>query len=169
MINYNLINNNHHLITTSSNNNHNSSNHSSNTATIYLNKISTNSTTTQTTNSNNVSAFLSYLLLNNRHLYNHYVNYLQSESPLTSKINPKIDSLKSHSIQFLTYRISIRRDYCLLTKKLINYLFFIKGSNSEAQSFLSRNGQVIVRMRGLPFDATAKDVVCFFLKLFLSN
>ena len=35
----------------------------------------------------------------------------------------------------------------------------LKGSNSEAQSFLSRNGQVIVRMRGLPFDASAKDVV----------
>lgn len=34
------------------------------------------------------------------------------------------------------------------------------GSNSEAQAFLQRNGQVIIRMRGLPFDATAKDVVC---------
>jgi len=33
------------------------------------------------------------------------------------------------------------------------------GSNSEAQAFLQRNGQVIIRMRGLPFDATAKDVV----------
>lgn len=37
--------------------------------------------------------------------------------------------------------------------------FFILGSNSEAQAFLQRNGQVIIRMRGLPFDATAKDVV----------
>ena len=67
MINYNLINNNHHLITTSNNNSN-------------LNKISTNSS-----NSNNISAFLSYLLLNNRHLYNHYVNYLQSE------LSPKFD------------------------------------------------------------------------------
>ena len=33
------------------------------------------------------------------------------------------------------------------------------GSNSEAQTFLQRDGQVIIRMRGLPFDATAKDVV----------
>lgn len=33
------------------------------------------------------------------------------------------------------------------------------GSNSEAQAFLQRDGQVIIRMRGLPFDATAKDVV----------
>ena len=36
---------------------------------------------------------------------------------------------------------------------------FNLGSNSEAQAFLQRNGQVIIRMRGLPFDATAKDVV----------
>lgn len=33
------------------------------------------------------------------------------------------------------------------------------GTNSEAQGFLQRDGQVIIRMRGLPFDATAKDVV----------
>ncbi|CAF5123275.1 unnamed protein product, partial [Rotaria sp. Silwood1] len=31
-------------------------------------------------------------------------------------------------------------------------------SNSEAQAFLQRDGQIIIRMRGLPFDATAKDV-----------
>jgi hypothetical protein len=35
----------------------------------------------------------------------------------------------------------------------------ISGSNAEAQKFLQRDGQVIIRMRGLPFDATAKDVV----------
>jgi hypothetical protein len=41
-----------------------------------------------------------------------------------------------------------------------NFVFFLNlGSNSEAQAFLQRNGQVIIRMRGLPFDATAKDVV----------
>jgi len=33
------------------------------------------------------------------------------------------------------------------------------GSNNEAQAFLSRGGQVIVRMRGLPYDCTAKQVV----------
>lgn len=33
------------------------------------------------------------------------------------------------------------------------------GSNAEAKTFLSRNGKVIIRMRGLPFDAVAKDVV----------
>ncbi|XP_045023270.1 RNA-binding protein fusilli-like isoform X1 [Daphnia magna] len=36
------------------------------------------------------------------------------------------------------------------------------GSNNEAQNFLSRSGQVIVRMRGLPYDCTAKQVVEFF-------
>jgi epithelial splicing regulatory protein 1/2 len=41
------------------------------------------------------------------------------------------------------------------------YLFIsmISGSNNEAQNFLSRSGQVIVRMRGLPYDCTAKQVV----------
>ena len=33
------------------------------------------------------------------------------------------------------------------------------GTNSEAHAFLQRDGQVIIRMRGLPFDATVKDVV----------
>ena len=33
------------------------------------------------------------------------------------------------------------------------------GNNKEAQQFLSRGGQVIIRMRGLPYDATAKQVV----------
>jgi hypothetical protein len=33
------------------------------------------------------------------------------------------------------------------------------GSNNEAQNFLARNGQVIVRMRGLPYDCTPKQVV----------
>ncbi|CAG2055761.1 unnamed protein product, partial [Timema podura] len=36
------------------------------------------------------------------------------------------------------------------------------GSNNEAQAFLSRGGQVIVRMRGLPYDCTAKQVLDFF-------
>ena len=33
------------------------------------------------------------------------------------------------------------------------------GSNREAQQFLSKGAQVIIRMRGLPYDATAKQVV----------
>ncbi len=60
------------------------------------------------------------------------------------------------------------------------FRFFLNlGSNSEAQAFLQRNGQVIIRMRGLPFDATAKDVVSmkflyrfknlFFLILFTNQ
>ncbi|XP_063591181.1 RNA-binding protein fusilli-like isoform X4 [Penaeus indicus] len=36
------------------------------------------------------------------------------------------------------------------------------GSNNEAQQFLSRGGQVIIRMRGLPYDCTPKQVVEFF-------
>lgn len=36
------------------------------------------------------------------------------------------------------------------------------GSNLEAQAFLSRGGQVIIRMRGLPFTATLQQVLEFF-------
>ena len=36
---------------------------------------------------------------------------------------------------------------------------FSLGNNKEAQQFLSRGGQVIIRMRGLPYDATPKQVV----------
>lgn len=43
-----------------------------------------------------------------------------------------------------------------------HYLNYLKRSNSEAQAFLQRDGQVIIRMRGLPFDALAKDVIDFF-------
>jgi epithelial splicing regulatory protein 1/2 len=35
------------------------------------------------------------------------------------------------------------------------------GNSSEAQAFLTKGAQVIVRMRGLPYDCTAKDVVSF--------
>ena len=35
----------------------------------------------------------------------------------------------------------------------------ILGNNTEAQEFLGRGGQVIIRMRGLPYDCSAKQVV----------
>ncbi|XP_058793021.1 RNA-binding protein fusilli isoform X2 [Phymastichus coffea] len=37
------------------------------------------------------------------------------------------------------------------------------GTNGEAHVFLSRGAQVIVRMRGLPYDCTAKQVLEFFV------
>ncbi|XP_073987384.1 RNA-binding protein fusilli-like isoform X2 [Rhodnius prolixus] len=36
------------------------------------------------------------------------------------------------------------------------------GSSNEAQAFLTRGAQVIIRMRGLPYDCTAKQVIEFF-------
>lgn len=38
----------------------------------------------------------------------------------------------------------------------------VPGNNNEAQAFLSRGGQVIVRMRGLPYDCTGKQILDFF-------
>uniref|UniRef100_A0A914W4Q5 RRM domain-containing protein n=1 Tax=Plectus sambesii TaxID=2011161 RepID=A0A914W4Q5_9BILA len=35
-------------------------------------------------------------------------------------------------------------------------------NNSEAQEFLTRGAEVIIRMRGLPYDATAKQILDFF-------
>lgn len=33
------------------------------------------------------------------------------------------------------------------------------GASNEAQTFLSKGAQVIIRMRGLPYDCTANQVV----------
>lgn len=38
-------------------------------------------------------------------------------------------------------------------------VFHVVGNNKEAQAFLARGGQVIIRMRGLPYDCTAQQVV----------
>lgn len=47
---------------------------------------------------------------------------------------------------------------------VFNFFFFYlcllqTGNNNEAQAFLTKGAQVIVRMRGLPYDCTAKQVV----------
>lgn len=46
-----------------------------------------------------------------------------------------------------------------------DFLSVAGGSNCEAQAFLSRGAAVIVRMRGLPYDCTAKQVVSHFFEL----
>jgi epithelial splicing regulatory protein 1/2 len=43
-----------------------------------------------------------------------------------------------------------------------DFLSVAGGKSSEAQAFLSRGAAVIVRMRGLPYDCTAKQVLDFF-------
>ena len=42
-------------------------------------------------------------------------------------------------------------------------MFCILGNNTEAQEFLNRGGQVIIRMRGLPYDCSAKQVVSIII------
>lgn len=41
-----------------------------------------------------------------------------------------------------------------------DFLNVAGGASNEAQAFLSKGAQVIIRMRGLPYDCTAKQVVC---------
>lgn len=41
-----------------------------------------------------------------------------------------------------------------------DFLNVAGGASNEAQTFLSRGAKVIIRMRGLPYDCTAKQVVC---------
>ncbi len=55
----------------------------------------------------------------------------------------------------------------IVTQCLLPSLFL--GNNADAQKFLSRPAQVIIRMRGLPYDATSKQVVrkIFYLFIFL--
>lgn len=48
-----------------------------------------------------------------------------------------------------------------------DFLSVAGGKSSEAQAFLSRGAAVIVRMRGLPYDCTAKQVVSIFLIVIL--
>ncbi|XP_016985347.1 RNA-binding protein fusilli isoform X2 [Drosophila rhopaloa] len=43
-----------------------------------------------------------------------------------------------------------------------DFLAIAGGASNEAQAFLSKGAQVIIRMRGLPYDATAKQVLDFF-------
>lgn len=40
-----------------------------------------------------------------------------------------------------------------------DFLAVAGGASGEAQAFLSKGAQVIIRMRGLPYDCTAKQVV----------
>lgn len=39
---------------------------------------------------------------------------------------------------------------------------YLTGTSNEVANFLSRENQIIVRMRGLPFNATAEQVLLFF-------
>lgn len=39
------------------------------------------------------------------------------------------------------------------------FVFVAGGSSTEAHNFLTRGGQVIIRMRGLPYECTAEQVV----------
>lgn len=41
-----------------------------------------------------------------------------------------------------------------------DFLAVAGGASNEAQAFLSKGAQVIIRMRGLPYDCTAAQVVC---------
>lgn len=43
-----------------------------------------------------------------------------------------------------------------------DFLAVAGGASNEAQAFLSKGAQVIIRMRGLPYDCTAKQVVSGF-------
>lgn len=40
-----------------------------------------------------------------------------------------------------------------------DFLSVAGGASNEAQTFLSKGAEVIIRMRGLPYDCTAKQVV----------
>ncbi|XP_035793821.1 RNA-binding protein fusilli-like isoform X2 [Anopheles albimanus] len=43
-----------------------------------------------------------------------------------------------------------------------DFLSVAGGASNEAQAFLTKGAQVIIRMRGLPYDCTAKQVLDFF-------
>lgn len=60
-------------------------------------------------------------------------------------------------------------DYSCVIWGYVLSLCWLPGSNTEAQAFLSRGAQAIVRMRGLPYTATAEQVVSTFLLVYLCS
>lgn len=46
-----------------------------------------------------------------------------------------------------------------------DFLAIAGGASNEAQAFLSKGAQVIIRMRGLPYDCSAKQVVSWVNQL----
>lgn len=50
-----------------------------------------------------------------------------------------------------------------------DFLSVAGGASNEAQAFLSKGAQVIIRMRGLPYDCTAKQVVSLQLRFEKQN
>lgn len=47
-----------------------------------------------------------------------------------------------------------------------DFLAVAGGASNEAQAFLSKGAQVIIRMRGLPYDCTANQVVCKHVEVY---
>lgn len=54
--------------------------------------------------------------------------------------------------------------YCCqdLSASVWFFSFLAKGTSNEVAQFLSKENQVIVRMRGLPFNVTTEEVLAFF-------
>lgn len=86
-----------------------------------------------------------------------FISLNHSTSPFV-----KIISSVGEEDQMIHFNNHHRRQYVQSKKTHLPLLSNISGNNNEAQQFLSRGGQVIVRMRGLPYDCTAKQVIEFF-------
>ena len=62
------------------------------------------------------------------------------------------------------YKIALR--LMLVWDCRLNNILVCVGNNTEAQEFLGRGGQVIIRMRGLPYDCSPKQVVSIYPTLY---
>ena len=98
----------------------------------------------------------------NNHPYNYHhqptVSYYNCHQTSPSSIN-QISYYGNHNnLHVQPHQHSPPHLYYNNNHLLTNY----KGTNNEAQAFLSRGAQVIVRMRGLPYDCTSKQVIAFF-------
>lgn len=56
----------------------------------------------------------------------------------------------------------LAHDFMWLPRLSASVLLFVKGTSNEVAQFLSKENQVIVRMRGLPFNVTTEEVLTFF-------
>lgn len=68
----------------------------------------------------------------------------------------------SSFLQFFYQLILIIYNFKVYRASGEDFLAVAGGASNEAQTFLSKGAQVIIRMRGLPYDCTSNQVVSFF-------
>lgn len=104
----------------------------------------------------------------NDNLFKHQRSNLAFQTRLINNITSK--SKKQLPIAHFLFRLSI---FFFISLNLVLIDLLKKENNLAVKTFLSQNGKAIIRMRGLPFDCVAQDIVItshlFLFYLFANN